>query len=48
MWNLKNDTNKLTYKPEIEDKLWLPKGKRGGRISYEVLINISTLLYINR
>ena len=35
MWNLKNDTNELTYKTEIDSQtvktnLWLPKGKGGG------------------
>ena len=35
MWNLKNDTNALTYKTEIDSQtvktnLWLPKGKGGG------------------
>ena len=36
MWNLKNDTNELIYKTEIDSQtlkthLWLPKGKGGGR-----------------
>ena len=35
MWNLKYDTNELTYKTETDSQtekpnLWLPKGKRGG------------------
>ena len=34
MWNIKNDTNELIYKTEIDSltqktKLWLPKGKAG-------------------
>ena len=35
MWNLKTDTNELIYKTETDSdfkyKLWLPKGKGGGR-----------------
>ena len=35
MWNLKNDTNELIYKTETDSdfkyKLWLPKGKGGGK-----------------
>ena len=36
MWNLKNDTDELTYKTETDSQtqktnLWLPKGKVGGR-----------------
>ena len=36
MWNLKNDTNELIYKTEIDSQtqekcLWLPKEKRLGR-----------------
>jgi len=35
MWNLKNDTDELIYKTEIDSQtvktnLWLPKGKGGG------------------
>ena len=33
MWNLKNDTNELIYKSEIDSqtqKTWLPKGQDGG------------------
>jgi len=33
MWNLKNNTNKLTYKTETDSqtsKINLPEGKRGG------------------
>ena len=34
MWNLKNNTNELIYKTEIDPQtektnLWLPKGKGG-------------------
>ena len=34
LWNLKNDTNELIYKTEIDSQtqktnLWLPKGKGG-------------------
>ena len=30
MWNLKNDTNELIYKPEIENKLMVTKRERWG------------------
>ena len=35
MWNLKYDTNELTYKTEAESQtwradLWLPRGKKSG------------------
>ena len=35
MWNLKYDTNELTYKTETDSQtektnLWLPKRKKGG------------------
>ena len=46
---LKSDTNELTYKTEtidIENKLMVTKGERGGGIIYEVRINKYTLLYI--
>ena len=37
MWNLKNDTDELIYKTEtdsdIENKLVVTEGERGGRIS---------------
>ena len=37
MWNLKNDTNELIYKTEIDPQtqktnLWLPKREGGGRL----------------
>ena len=48
MWNLKNDTNELIYKTEIDSQaqntnLWLPKGKGDGRINEEFGINIYAL-----
>ena len=54
MWNLKkNDTNELIYKTEIESQmqktnLWLPGGKHGGGINWEIGIDIYTLLYIKQ
>ena len=47
---LKNDTDELIYKTEIESQiqktnLWLPKGGWGGK-NWEIEINIYTLLYI--
>ena len=39
MWNLKKDTNKLTYKTETDPQkasLWLPKGKGWERDKSEV------------
>ena len=33
MWNLKNDTNELIYKTDIDDKLMVNKGERGGGIN---------------
>ena len=50
MWNLKCDTNELTYSTEIKLKmqktnLWLP-GVRGGGINWEIGTDIYTLLYI--
>ena len=48
VWYL-NDTNEFIYKTnrltELENKLWLPKGKGGGE-DKEVGVNIYTLLYI--
>ena len=49
MWILKNGTNELIYKTEIESqmqktKLWLPREKR--EINWEIDIDIYTLLYI--
>ena len=40
MWNLKNDTNELIYKTEIDPQtwktnLWLSKGKGAGRDKLE-------------
>ena len=29
MWNLKYDTDELIYRTDIENNLWLPKGKGG-------------------
>ena len=51
MWNLKSDANELIYKTEIESQmqktnLWLPGGKGGGGINWEIGIDIYTLLYI--
>ena len=53
MWNLKNDTNELIYKTEIDSQiqktnLWLPKGKRKGRKNLKFEVNRYTLLYIDR
>ena len=48
MWNLKSDTNELIYKTETDSKLWLPKGKGGGRDKLEGGNNLHTLLYKNR
>ena len=48
MWNLKNDTNELIYKTDIDDKLMVNKGERGGGINQEFGINIYTLLYIKQ
>ena len=52
MLNLKNDTNELIYKTEIDPQtqktnLWLSKGKGEG-ISQEDRINRYTLLYIKQ
>ena len=49
----KGDTNELIYKTEtdsdLENKLKVTKGEMlGGRIIWEIGINIYTLLYINR
>ena len=51
MWNLKNKKgiNELIYKTETESQvwktnLWLPR--LGGRINWEIGIDIYTLLYI--
>ena len=52
MWNLKNETNELMYKTEIDPQtqktnLWLSKGKGGGEgINQEFGISMYTLLYI--
>ena len=51
MWNLKNNTNELIYKTEIDSQtqktnLQLPKGKGGGGINEEYGINRYTPLYI--
>ena len=50
MWNLKNYTNELIYKIEIdtdiESNVWSPKGKGGRVINQEFEINRYTLLYI--
>ena len=53
MWNLKKGTNELIYKPEIElqmqkTNLWLPEGKVGEGINWEIGIDIYTLLYIKQ
>ena len=53
MESKKNDTNELINKTETDSQtqktnLWLPKGKGGEGINYEVLINIYTLLYIKQ
>ena len=51
-WNLKIDTNELTYKTEADSQTWktnlcLPKGKGGGiGINQELEVNIRILLYI--
>ena len=50
---LKNDTNELIYKTEIElqmqkTNLWLPGGRVGGGINREIGIDIYTLLYIKQ
>ena len=50
---LKNDINELIYKREIElqmqqTNLWLPGGKAGGGINWEIGIDIYTLLYIKQ
>ena len=52
MWNLKNDTNDLIYKTEMNLQtqktiLLFVKGKRGGRDKLGVGVNRYTLLYIN-
>ena len=49
---LKNGTNELTNKTEIESQmqkttLWLPGGKGGG-INWDIGIDIYTLLYIKQ
>ena len=54
MWNLKKnqkDTNDLICKTERDSQtyktnLWLPKGKGGWGINWEIGINTYTLLYI--
>ena len=51
IWNLKHGTNELIYKREIrvqmkKTNLWLPGGKRQGGITWEVGIDIYTLLDI--
>ena len=48
---LKNGTNELIYKTEIESQiqktnLWLPGGEGGGEINWEIGIDIYTLLYM--
>ena len=54
VWNLKNDTNELIYKTEIDSQtqkttLWLRKGKGGeGGINQEFGNNRYTLLYIKQ
>ena len=53
MWNLKkNSANELIYKTEIEsqiqNKLMVSKGKKGGEINWETLIDIYSLLYIKQ
>ena len=52
MWNLKSDTDELTYKTETgsqtENKLMVIKGKRGGGINWEFGININTLIYVKQ
>ena len=53
MWDLKNDTNELIYKTEIQSQmqktnLQLPGGKKGGRIKWEIGIDMYTLLCIKQ
>ena len=48
----KKGTNELIYKTEVESQiqktnLWLP-GSKGGRINWEIGIDIYTLLYIKQ
>ena len=49
MWNLKYDTNEITYKTnrltDTENKLMATKGERGG-INYDFGISKYQLLYI--
>ena len=52
MWNLKNGTNELIYKREIQSQMqktnvWLPGG-RGGGINWDTGIDIYTVLYIKQ
>ena len=49
----KKGTNEPIYKTEIESQmqktnLWLPRGKVGRRINWEIVIDIYTLLYIKQ
>ena len=52
MWNLKQGTSELIYKTEInrvtdvEDKLMVPWGERGGGINWEIEMDIHALLYV--
>ena len=53
IWDLKNDTNELIYKTEIDSQtqktnLWLPKGNMWGGINQEDGINIYTLLQMKQ
>ena len=53
LWNIKNDTNELIYKREIDlqnrKKKQETKGERGeGKVNYEYEINKYILQYINR
>ena len=53
MQNLKTDANELIYRTEIESQMqkinfWLPGGKGGGGINWEIGIDIYTLLYIKQ
>ena len=53
MWNLKYDTDELTYKTEIDSQrqktnLWLPKGKGGRGINQKFGINVYTLQYMKQ